>query len=91
MKRPKLHEQAKRAIERLIADRRIIAGGRIPTENTLASQLYVSRTTIRRALKELEQEGKIEHSPGGATIVRRPRTHKKPILGWQSSKKTLSR
>ena len=66
MNRRKLHEQARRAIERLIADREIKAGSRIPSESKLAGELYVSRTTIRRALKDLEEEGKIEHEPGGA-------------------------
>jgi DNA-binding transcriptional MocR family regulator len=53
MNRRKLHEQARRAIERLIADRGIKAGSRIPSESKLAGELYVSRTTIRRALKDL--------------------------------------
>ena len=48
MNRRKLHEQARRAIERLIADRGIKAGSRIPSESKLAGELYVSRTTIRR-------------------------------------------
>ena len=74
MNRRKLHEEARRAIERLIADRGIKAGSRIPTESKLAGELYVSRTTIRRALKDLEQEGKIEHAPGGVTIVRQTRS-----------------
>jgi DNA invertase Pin-like site-specific DNA recombinase len=51
MNRRKLHEQARRAIERLIADRGIKAGSQIPGESRLAGELYVSRTTIRRALK----------------------------------------
>ena len=31
---------------------------RIPSESKLAGEIYVSRTTIRRALKDLEEEGK---------------------------------
>ncbi len=73
MNRRKLHEQARHAIERLIVDRGIKAGSRIPTECKLAEELYVSRTTIRRALKDLQQEGKIEYAPGGVTIVRQTR------------------
>ena len=81
MNRPKLHEQARRAIERLIANRGINAGGRIPSESKLAAELYVSRTTIRRALKDLEQEGKIEHALDGVTIVQHPRRNKAPRSG----------
>jgi GntR family transcriptional regulator len=73
MARPKLHEQARCRIERLIAAGAIKPGHRIPTETELASELNVSRTTIRSALKVLEQEGKIERTPGRGTIVRQPR------------------
>jgi DNA-binding FadR family transcriptional regulator len=66
----KLHEKARRDIERLIADRGIQPGTRIPAECELARELYVSVTTIRTALKALEQKGKIEHAPGRWTIVR---------------------
>ena len=87
MNRRKLHEQARHAIERLIADRGIKAGSRIPSESKLAGELYVSRTTIRRALKDLEQEGKIEHAPGGVTVVRQTHPKKVPKQDWQSPKK----
>jgi GntR family transcriptional regulator len=73
MSRPKLHEQARRRIERLIADRAIKPGTQLPTETELASELFVSRITIRSALKILEQEGKIERAAGRGTIVRQPR------------------
>ena len=72
MARTKLHEQARRRIERLITDRALKPGSQLPTETNLASELYVSRTTIRNALKVLEQEGKIERTPGRGTIVRKP-------------------
>jgi DNA-binding GntR family transcriptional regulator len=52
MNRHKLHEQARRAIQRLIADRGIKASNRIPSESKLAGELYVSRSTIRRALRD---------------------------------------
>ena len=73
MARIKLHEQARRRIEKLITDRALKPGSQLPTETNLASQLYVSRTTIRNALKFLEQEGKIERTPGRGTIVRQHR------------------
>jgi GntR family transcriptional regulator len=73
MTRLKLHEQARRRIERLIADRAIKSGTRIPTESELATELKVSRTTVRSALKVLEQQGKIERAPGRGTILREPR------------------
>ena len=73
MVRTKLHEQVRRGIEKLIIDRALKPGSQLPTGSELASELYVSRTTIRNALKVLEQEGKIERTPGRWAIVRQPR------------------
>ena len=42
----KLHEQARQRIERLITDRALKPGSQLSTETNLASELYVSRTTI---------------------------------------------
>jgi DNA-binding GntR family transcriptional regulator len=72
MVRIKLHEQARQGIERLIKERALTPGCKLPSESNLASELYVSRGTIRNALNLLEQEGKIERTPGRWTIVRRP-------------------
>ncbi|MFC7496004.1 MULTISPECIES: GntR family transcriptional regulator [unclassified Nocardioides] len=44
---------------------------RLPTEPLLASQLGVSRTTVRGALMTLERLGVIGRTPGRGTIVRR--------------------
>jgi DNA-binding GntR family transcriptional regulator len=65
----KLHEKVRRGIERLIADQGIQPGTWIPAERELARELYVSVTTVRTALKALEQEGKIERAPGRWTLV----------------------
>jgi GntR family transcriptional regulator, transcriptional repressor for pyruvate dehydrogenase complex len=73
MRITKLHEQARRRIERLITDRGLKPGCQLPSETELANEFYVSRTTIRNALKILEQEGKVERRPGRGTIVRQPR------------------
>jgi len=73
MARIKLHEQVRRRIERLIADQALKPGAQIPAETDLAGEFNVSRTTIRNALNVLEQEGKIERTPGRGTIVRQPR------------------
>jgi DNA-binding GntR family transcriptional regulator len=70
MARTKLYEQARRRIERLITDRALKPGSQLPSETNAAGELYVSRTTIRHALKFLEQEGKIERRPGHGTIIR---------------------
>ena len=72
MVRRNLHEQARQGIERLIKERALTPGCKLPSESNLASELYVSRGTIRNALNLLEQEGKIERTPGRWTIVGHP-------------------
>jgi DNA-binding GntR family transcriptional regulator len=54
------YERARQGIDRLIKERALTPGSKLPTESNLASELYVSRGTIRNALNLLEQEGKIE-------------------------------
>lgn len=46
--------------------------GRIPSETELATELGVSRTTIRDALSRLEQEGAIWRKQGSGTFVNQP-------------------
>lgn len=44
-------------------------GGQIPNENDLASEVGVSRGTIRQALAMLEQEGFVVRRPGSGTYA----------------------
>jgi GntR family transcriptional regulator len=73
MARAKIHEKVRQQIEEFIAGRALEAGSKLPSETDLASRLNVSRSTVRNALRTLEQEGKIERTPGRGTIVRKAR------------------
>lgn len=68
---PSLTEQVKAHLKE-----RIVEGdfeeGRIPAESDLASDLGVSRTTVRDALSRLEQEGAIYRRQGAGTFVNEP-------------------
>lgn len=68
---PSLTEQVKANLKE-----RIVEGefeeGRIPAESDLASDLGVSRTTVRDALGRLEQEGAIYRRQGAGTFVNQP-------------------
>ena len=48
------------------------AGDRLPTERELAEGYRVSRTTVRKALAELKQQGLIEQTVGSGTFVAEP-------------------
>jgi GntR family transcriptional regulator, transcriptional repressor for pyruvate dehydrogenase complex len=64
-----LYEQVAEMIETQIIDGEFRVGDRLPTENNLASDLKVSRTVIREAMKVLKEKGWIETRPGRGTIV----------------------
>jgi len=68
---PSLTEQAKLTIKQWILNDEF-DGGRIPSETELATELGVSRTTIRDALSRLELEGAIFRKQGAGTFVNTP-------------------
>ncbi|MCB9100697.1 MAG: GntR family transcriptional regulator [Anaerolineales bacterium] len=65
---PSLTELAKSQIKERILNEEF-AEGRIPSEMELATELGVSRTTIRDALSRLELEGAIYRKQGAGTFV----------------------
>lgn len=56
-------------LRKMIEDQNLIPPARLPPERVLAGQLGVSRTTLRRALTELESEGSIWRHVGRGTFV----------------------
>ena len=67
---PSLADSLSLTLERLILDGGLQAGARLPPERELATQLGVSRTSLRDALRSLELRGMIERRQGRGTIVR---------------------
>jgi GntR family transcriptional regulator len=78
--RRRLSLQASDAIRRLITERALRPGDRLPTEAELVALLGVSRGSVREAFKSLEEEGLVEprHGAGrfltGLPMVDRPLT-----------------
>lgn len=70
-RKPSLTEQAKAYIKQRIVNEDF-EDGRIPSESELATELGVSRTTIRDALSRLENEGTIYRRQGSGTYVNNP-------------------
>ena len=72
LKRPDLVAQE---IKRLITEKNLSPGDRLPRESELQAQFQVSKGTIREALKSLEVQGLITISTGpsgGGTVVEVP-------------------
>ncbi len=65
---PSLTEQAKAYIKKRIFNDEFEAG-KIPSETDLATDLGVSRTTVRDALSRLEQDGVVYRKQGAGTFV----------------------
>jgi len=67
-----LWKQIVERIEADIAEGRLAAGMRLPTEMELAERFGVNRHTLRRALSILTEQGLIEATPGRGTFVKEP-------------------
>ena len=67
-----LWQQTARRIEQLIRSRDLCPGDRLPTESVLAADFGVNRHTVRRALKHLEAQGRLEARQGRGRFVRLP-------------------
>lgn len=65
--------QIETLLEGHIRDRDWVPGDQLPTEDELCEHFDVSRTVIRRALLNLENNGLIWRSPGKGTFVARPK------------------
>lgn len=61
-------------LEQLIASRRLPPGARLPAERELATQLGVSRNSVREAVHELELKRLVERRSGRGTLVLDPQS-----------------
>jgi len=66
----RLYEEIVRQIIERIKSGDLKPGDKLPTERELASQLKVSRTAIREALRSLELMGLIDSKVGNGTYIR---------------------
>lgn len=67
-----LYFQLKTRILDLIKDQNLKPGDKIPSAEELQKQFSLSSTTVRMALKELEQEGIVIRQAGRGTFISRP-------------------
>lgn len=59
-------------VEADIAQRRLAAGDKLPTEQQLCDQFRTNRHTVRRALAHLQARGLVESTQGRGSFVRKP-------------------
>ena len=68
--RSRLHEEIVSQIQNRIFDGGFAVGDKLPPERELAQSLHVNRSTVREALKKLEQLGLIEIIHGDGIYVK---------------------
>jgi GntR family transcriptional repressor for pyruvate dehydrogenase complex len=76
--RPRLSDQIRDELKRMILRGSLKRGVKLPTEEQLAAQLKVSKVSVREALRNLETEGLIEKRRGihGGSFVAHPGSEK---------------
>ncbi|MTI47086.1 FadR/GntR family transcriptional regulator [Sporosalibacterium faouarense] len=70
IKNKRVYEHVIEQIQTLVLEDRLGKGDKLPSERELASQLGVSRTSIREALRSLEISGLIESRQGEGTFIK---------------------
>ena len=76
--RPRISDQIRDELKRMILCGELKRGVKLPTEEHLAGHLKVSKVSVREALRNLETEGLIEKRRGahGGSFVAHPGTEK---------------
>lgn len=69
-KRESVYSRMKREIAAAIGNGILAPGAMVPSENELVGRYGISRSSVRTALNELEDEGLIFKKPGKGTFVR---------------------
>ena len=72
------HRQISRELLTEIANGKYGVGGRLPSEAQLCQKFKVSRPTVGRALRELQEQGLIDRRVGSGTYVRASRSSPDP-------------
>jgi GntR family transcriptional repressor for pyruvate dehydrogenase complex len=69
IKKTRLYEEVVGQLHQLIDDGKLRAGDRLPSERELAETFRVSRSSVREAIKTLENEGMVISRPGSGTFI----------------------
>jgi len=69
IRKTRLYEEMVEQLHQLIDDGKLKAGDRLPSERELAETFRVSRSSVREAIKTLENEGMVISRPGSGTFI----------------------
>jgi GntR family transcriptional regulator, phosphonate transport system regulatory protein len=69
---PPLWRTIAKSFEVEIAERRLVPGDKLPTEQAICDRFDTNRHTVRRALAHLQARGLVESTQGRGSFVRRP-------------------
>ena len=69
IKKTRLYEEVVGQLHQLIDDGKLKAGDRLPSERELAETFRVSRSSVREAIKTLENERMVVSRPGSGTFI----------------------
>ena len=69
IKKTRLYEEVVGQLHQLIDDGKLKAGDRLPSERELAETFRVSRSSVREAIKTLENEGMVITRPGSGSFI----------------------
>jgi GntR family transcriptional regulator, transcriptional repressor for pyruvate dehydrogenase complex len=69
IKKTRLYEEVVGQLHQLIDAGKLKAGDRLPSERELAETFRVSRSSVREAIKTLENEGMVITRPGSGTFI----------------------
>lgn len=75
-----LYEEVIGLVERLIVEQDLQPGDLLPTQSELAEQAGVSLITVRRALDELERDGRVRRHQGVGTFLAHPKIVSQPTV-----------
>lgn len=75
-----LYEQVIELVERIVAEQHLGPGDLLPTQSELAERAGVSLITVRRALDELERDGRVRRHQGVGTFVAHPKIVSTPTV-----------
>jgi GntR family transcriptional regulator, transcriptional repressor for pyruvate dehydrogenase complex len=69
IKKTRIYEEVVGQLHRLIDQGTLKAGERLPSERELAETFRVSRSSVREAIKTLENAGMVVTRPGSGTFL----------------------